>query len=79
MDDLDLVLKALGTQCKPIVSVVETYTYAEKITAYKTAITTLANIGGGEKQVYLGVGVALQRVGADKKAIDAALRQLGKL
>ena len=81
MNDLDFVLKALGTQLKPIIEVVSKQPLATQPTSYATAITTLARMAGLEqnKSAKLGIAVALARMGAHKASVDQAARQVGAL
>ena len=81
MNDLNLVLKALGTQVKPIIDVVEAMPETDRASAYARAITTLVSMTGDSKSktIKLGVAVAFSRAGAHKPSVDKAARTIGAI
>jgi len=92
---LDKVDPKMGSQinelaaiCKPVVNRIQTLN-GDLTHAYEIAIETVAEaagstgklaIGPGEgRLVYIAIGLAMQRAGANKAAIEKALRNIGAL
>lgn len=82
MDTLDETLNKLAEIAKPIVKAIEasTPTTKDHYGDYMAAISKLADmVGENTHNVCLGIGVALQRAGANKQGVQSALRILGHI
>lgn len=83
MTKLDDTLNQLSEIVAPIVTQIEqsTPTTANHYGDYITAITRIADMLPMNKtpSLYLGIGVAMQRAGANRNGVQSALRVMGKL
>jgi hypothetical protein len=84
LGNIDTVINELSNICKPIVEEIESQVPVTKdhYDQYMVAIEKVAEImsrSERNKSVYLGIGVAFQRAGANKNGVQAALRIMGHL
>lgn len=82
MQDLDSVINKLAKIGKPLVEAIEAKpeTTKDRYGDYMVAITKIAEqVGKPTNIVMLGIGVALQRAGANKAGVISALRCLGAI
>jgi hypothetical protein len=83
MEDLDNVIDRLSSIVKPVVDSIEKSTpiCKDHYDQYMAAITKIGEQLGKDKNqsVYLGIGVAMQRAGANRQGVLSALRAMGIL
>lgn len=83
LPEVDEMIDKLAEAYRPIVAAIEGHSPLTKghYDEYITAIDRLANMisGGKAPNVYLAVGLALTRAGADRAGVGAALRAMGYL
>lgn len=83
MTDLDATLNKLANMLGPIVKHIEAKppTTENHYGDYMSALAVIAKRVSDKpaSNVYLGIGVALQRAGANKQGVQAALRIMGHI
>jgi len=84
--ELDKVIDQLTGICKPLVQAIEamTPTTQNHYGDYMSAISRLSDMipssdPAMEKKTHIAIGVAMQRAGANKAGVQAALRAMGSL
>ena len=80
--ELDTLINTLAKAVKPVVTVIESGPAITKdhYSEYLGVITKVAaQLPAAGRNVHLGIGIALQRAGANKAGVQAALRILGAI
>jgi hypothetical protein len=83
--ELDDVINQLADVVKPVVEAIEKNkhpTTMHNYDQYMSAITKIAGMLSASERnssAFLGIGVAMQRAGANKQGVQAALRAMGHL